>query len=127
MPVSPIASVACFVTAVTLAACSSISARNGGGPAVPGNPQRGAAAISRYGCGSCHRIAGVSGAHGLVGPPLTGIGSRLYIAGTLPNNPDNMAKWVQHPALVNQNTVMPELGVRRDEAVDIAAYLYSLK
>jgi hypothetical protein len=46
---------------------------------VAGNPARGRAAIARHGCGSCHTIAGVSSAAGLVGPPLTGVANRMYI------------------------------------------------
>ena len=96
-------------------------------PGVPGDAQRGAAAISRYGCGSCHVISGISGAQGLVGPPLTGIGSRMYVAGILQNTPENLAKWVEHPTRINEKTVMPDLGVKPGDAVDIAAYLNSLK
>jgi cytochrome c2 len=92
-----------------------------------GDPRRGAAAVSRYGCGSCHTIAGIPGAHGLVGPPLTGIGNRLYVAGVLRNTPDNLERWVQDPKAVNEKTVMPKLGVTQQDAIDLAAYLYSLK
>ncbi len=92
-----------------------------------GDPQRGAAAIARYGCGSCHAIAGITGARGKVGPPLTGIGSRLYVAGLLQNTPDNLARWIEHPTAVNPKTVMPDLGVKPEEASDIAAYLDSLQ
>ena len=56
-------------------------------PEVPGgSPQRGQQLISQYGCGSCHTVPGVRGADGLVGPPLTRMGARAYIAGKLPNN-----------------------------------------
>jgi len=48
-----------------------------------GNPQRGLAVIQRYGCGACHRIDGVPGAYGKVGPTLENIGERAYVAGTL--------------------------------------------
>ena len=92
-----------------------------------GAPERGAAAISRYGCGSCHVIAGISAAHGLVGPPLSGVGQRTYVAGSLQNRPDNLEHWIRDPQSVNQHTAMPNLGVTERDAVDIAAYLYSLK
>src|SRR6185436_863734 len=62
-----------------------------------GDPARGKAAISRYGCASCHTIAGVRGADGLVGPPLTGVASRVYIAGVLQNTPENLIQWIQDP------------------------------
>ncbi len=92
-----------------------------------GNPQRGAAEIARYGCGSCHIIPGISGANGLAGPPLSGIGSRIYIAGVLQNTPGNMVRWIQNPKAVDEKTLMPDLGVKPSEARDIAGYLYTLK
>ena len=92
-----------------------------------GNPDAGPAAIARYGCGSCHNIPGVSGAQGLVGPPLGNVGKRTYIAGELPNIPENLVRWIQHPHSVNQRTVMPEMGVTTQDAKNIAAFLYSNK
>jgi cytochrome c1 len=78
------------------------AARQSGGP---GAHKEGSASgltaaaslIAKYGCGACHQIPGVEGADGLVGPPLTNIGSRVYIAGVLPNTPDNLAAWIQNP------------------------------
>ena len=92
-----------------------------------GNPQLGAAAIKRYGCGSCHMIPGISGAVGLVGPPLSGIGSRIYVAGVLQNTPDNLMRWIENPKAVDEKTVMPNLGVTPKDAADIAGYLYTLQ
>ena len=90
-----------------------------------GDPRRGEAAISRYGCGSCHTVAGISSAHGMVGPQLTGVRDRMYIAGMLANQPDNLIHWIRNPKSVNPKTVMPTLGVSERDAADIAAYLYS--
>ena len=92
-----------------------------------GSAARGAAAISRYGCGSCHVIGGISGASGLAGPPLSGIGSRIYLAGVLQNTPSNMVRWIENPPAVDEHTVMPNLNVTRQDAIDIAGYLYTLK
>lgn len=92
-----------------------------------GDARRGAAAIGRYGCGSCHVIPGVSGAVGKVGPPLAGIGDRVYLAGELQNTPDNMMKWIQNPQAINPKTVMPNVGVTAQDARDIAGYLYTLR
>lgn len=103
------------------------AARNQTAVATSGNPDRGAFSITRYGCGSCHTIPGIVGAHGLVGPPLAGIGSRIYVAGILSNQPTNLERWVQDPRSINDKTVMPSLGVTAEDATDIAAYLYSLK
>lgn len=90
-----------------------------------GDPGRGEAAISRYGCGSCHTVAGISSAHGLVGPPLTGVRDRMYIAGMLTNRPENLIHWIRDPKSVNPKTAMPALGLSERDAADIAAYLYS--
>ena len=83
--------------------------------------------VLRLGCGSCHTIPGVVGAHGQVGPSLEGFASRSYVAGDLPNQPLNLEHWIQHPHSVHPDTLMPELGVTDAEAQDIASFLYSLK
>lgn len=92
-----------------------------------GNPSRGRAAISRYGCSTCHTVPGVSGANGLVGPPLTQIASRVYLAGRLQNTPDNMIEWIRNPKGVDEKTAMPNLGVTDYDARDITSYLYTLR
>jgi cytochrome c1 len=91
-----------------------------------GYPQRGALLIEQYGCGSCHTVPGVDRANGLVGPPLIRFGSRSYIAGELPNNADNLRRWIEHPQSVEPGTAMPDLGVSPIDAQDIAAYLLTL-
>lgn len=92
-----------------------------------GDPHRGRAAILKYGCQNCHTIPGIREAHALVGPPLAGVASRQYLAGELPNTPENMAQWIQHPHAVEQHTVMPEMNVTPDDSRDITAYLYTLR
>jgi cytochrome c len=87
------------------------------------NASRGAAAIGRYGCGSCHTVKGVPGANGLVGPPLNGIGSRMYVAGMLENTPENLTAWIFDPKAINPKTAMPKVGASEQEASDIAAFL----
>lgn len=91
-----------------------------------GRPDRGAELIAQYGCGSCHTIPGVTRADGLVGPPLTRFGARSYIAGELPNNADNLRRWISDPQGVEPGTAMPNLGVDAIDAQDIVAYLYTL-
>ena len=92
-----------------------------------GDPARGADALSAYGCVTCHTIPGIREARGLVGPPLTSIASRVYLAGRLPNTPDNIEKWIQHPRSVDEKTAMPDTGVTDADVRDIAAYLYTLR
>ena len=92
-----------------------------------GNADRGEKDIERYGCGGCHRIPGISGADGLIGPSLERIASRAYIAGRQINKPDVMIAWIRDPSHLRAPTAMPNLGVTDQEARDIAAYLYTLK
>jgi cytochrome c len=94
--------------------------------ATAGNPALGAEDLFRVGCGSCHTIPGIVGAHGKVGPSLEGVASRSYVAGQLFNQPSNLEHWIQHPHAVHPDTLMPEMGLTVAESRDIAAYLYSL-
>ena len=63
----------------------------------------------------------------MVGPPLNDVGARSYIAGRFPNIPGVMQQWLQHPQAMNPGTAMPDLGVSQRDAVDIAAYLGTLR
>ena len=112
--------------AATVSGCShgeaDAAALTGGG-----SPKRGAELIRSYGCGACHSVPRVPGANATVGPNLQGIASRAYIAGVLPNVPNNMVRWIQNPQAVDQKTAMPNLNVSSRDARDIAAYLYTLK
>ena len=118
------------VLALLLTACSDLSPREVRASYVMtagGDARAGRQDIRKYGCYSCHTIPGVAGARGLVGPPLDGIRNRQYIAGELPNNTENLMKWIQHPHQVEPHTVMPEMGVSEQDSRDIAAYLYTLR
>jgi cytochrome c2 len=119
--------VAIAVTMVAVCGCGNRAMMAAGQAATGGNAVRGKAAIFKYGCGSCHIIPGISNAHGLVGPPLSGIASRVYVAGVLQNTPGNMVRWIENPHAVDEHTVMPALGVSHQDAADIAAYLYTLR
>ena len=92
-----------------------------------GDPERGRIAISQYGCPTCHVIPGIKGATGTVGPPLTGMASRAYIAGVITNTPENMVRWIVDPPRVDSLTAMPALGVSDSLARHIAEYLYTLR
>ncbi len=90
------------------------------------DPSKAVNAMRAYGCGTCHTIPGVPGAQGMVGPRLDRVATRSFLAGQLPNTPDNLILWIQHPQKVRQGSDMPELGVSDADARNIAAYLYSL-
>ncbi|WP_173977924.1 cytochrome c family protein [Magnetospirillum sp. UT-4] len=92
-----------------------------------GDPERGRAVIARYECGACHRIPGITGARGKVGPPLAGFARRAMIAGTLPNRPEALLAWLRDPPAQVKGTAMPALGLSEQEAGDAAAYLYTLR
>lgn len=92
-----------------------------------GNPANGRRLAYAYGCGSCHTIPGVGEADGSIGPPLGGFGNRLYIAGLLQNTPDNLLRWIAQPQEVQPGNAMPDIGVTKEQARDIAAYLYTLR
>lgn len=92
-----------------------------------GDAERGAALIQSYGCGSCHVVPGVRTADGMVGPPLTAFGRRVYIAGQVANTPEHLITWIEVPQSIEPGTAMPNLGVSEQEARDIAAYLYTLR
>jgi cytochrome c len=92
-----------------------------------GDPRKGIIAIRTYGCASCHTIPGIDGANSLVGPPLTSISQRTYLAGILQNTPENMVRWVYNPPAVDPQTAMPNMHLSESDARDIASYLYTLK
>jgi len=92
-----------------------------------GDALRGKELIRSYGCGSCHTIPRVIGAEAIVGPNLQGIATRAYIAGVIPNTPENMIRWIMDPPSVDDKTAMPNLHVTAAQARDIAAYLYTLQ
>ena len=92
-----------------------------------GDAGRGRETIERYGCGSCHTIPGVRDARGLVGPPLLWWSRRTFIAGEIPNTPENLVKWIRSPQDVETRTAMPALGLSDAQARDVAAYLYTLR
>lgn len=91
-----------------------------------GDPVRGEAIVARVGCGACHVIPGIVGAAGRVGPPLRGFAGRAYIGGVATNRPDQLARWLIDPRALSPGTAMPALGLRPDDARDIAAFLYTL-
>jgi cytochrome c2 len=121
-----------FIVAATLtlliSGCDNLSDRRVNEAAVltnGGDARIGREEIRKYGCNSCHEISGVPGARGLIGPPLTNIGQRYYIAGELANTPNNLMSWIQHPHQIEPHTLMPEMGVSEQDSRNIAAYLYA--
>jgi cytochrome c len=116
------------VTLVLIAVCALASACSGTpSPVAGGDPENGRLLLRQFGCGTCHRIPGVATAEGNVGPPLDAIARRVYLAGLLPNTPDNMLRWIRSPKSIDPRTAMPDLQVTETHARDMAAYLYRLQ
>jgi cytochrome c2 len=90
-----------------------------------GNSERGKIALRHFGCGSCHTIPGVPGAVATVGPSLEHFAVRSYVAGILPNTPENVMSWIEKPREL-KTTAMPDLGVTDGDARDMVALLYTL-
>lgn len=91
-----------------------------------GDAERGERVIASFGCGACHAIPGVRGAHGDVGPSLAGFARRTFIGGGIPNVPAQLVSWILDPPALAPDTAMPGLGLTEREARDAAAYLYTL-
>lgn len=126
-PPRPGSAAACLLVFLPLLAACQLGAHERPSRQVPGgDPERGAAAIQRYGCGACHTVPGVPRAEGRVAPPLTDFADRAFVAGVLPNRPEALIRWIQDPPAVNPMTAMPNLGVDEEDARHIAAYLYTL-
>lgn len=117
-----------LVGAVGLGACGWLGT-GAGDPVVEvpgGDPTLGKAAIEEYACFACHSIPGIDRADAYVGPPLDAWADRRFIAGKLPNEPDNLISWIVNPQAIEPGTAMPTIGVSEEEARHIAAYLYTL-
>ncbi len=92
-----------------------------------GDPKAGIDSIRHYGCNGCHTIPGIAGSQALVGPSLEHMANRVYIAGQLPNTPENLMRWIRKPHDIHPQTAMPDMNVSENDARNIAAYLYTLK
>lgn len=118
---------AAALTMALLSACAAEASRPAPVVPVAGDPEAGRAAIVEYGCGSCHTIPGIPGADALVGPPLDSWSGRAFVAGTLPNSPDNLARFLDDPAEIRPGTAMPDLALTDEDITAIVAYLFTLE
>jgi len=120
----PLACIA--ILAAALAACDDTNVRVAR-ELTGGDPGRGRQLLTSYGCVSCHTIPGVLQANATVGPPLTQVAMRSYLAGRIENTPANMMQWIRNPKSVDEKTAMPVTGVTDRDSRDIVAYLYTLR
>ena len=119
-----------LIVVLAVTAVASLTGLRGPVPAsfaaVEGDPGAGRDALVRYGCASCHAIDGVRVGGGRVGPALSGVRYRRFVAGRLPNTPENLVRFIVDPQATSPGTAMPDLGVTEAEARDMVAYLATL-
>ena len=92
-----------------------------------GDVEAGRRAVAAHGCGVCHIVPGVRGARGTVGPSLERFGERNVIGGLVPNSPGWLTRWLANPPAIASDTMMPPMGLERQELVDVAAFLMTLR
>jgi cytochrome c len=109
------------------AACRPTAELRTGVDVEEGDPRRGQQLLVEYGCTSCHIVPGVQVSPSFVGPPLDYWADRGYIAGRLTNTPQNLISWIMAPQTIDPGNAMPDMGVTYGDALDIAAYLYTLR
>ncbi len=87
----------------------------------------GAEAFQRGACSLCHTIRGTE-AHGVLGPDLTHVGSRLMLgAATIPNTRGHRMGWIANAQGVKPGVAMPPLYLDASSLQALGAYLESLR
>ena len=79
------------------------------------------------GCTGCHMAPEIPEATGTIGPSLDGLASRSELAAGLSVNAENLRRWIQDPASVKPDTVMPNLGLNGGEIDILVAWLLTLR
>ena len=89
--------------------------------------QRGQQVFMGTTCVMCHAIGGTE-ASAQKAPDLTHLASRRTLgAGTLPNDPQNLASWISNPAAHKPGANMPAHAFSQDDLQALVAYLRSLQ
>lgn len=90
---------------------------------------RGVQVFSSAGCIGCHSIRyGTGRVGGEIGPDLTHIASRTYIAaGELPNTRGNLGGWIVDSQAIKPGNYMPPIALGGDDLTALLDYLQSLK
>jgi cytochrome c oxidase subunit 2 len=101
------------------------------GPAVQIEDERAARGAQLFldsGCRACHTIRGTA-ADGVIGPDLTHVGSRLFLAaGVLPSSAPAFARWIANNQHIKPQNKMPPYNIfTQPQLEDLALYLESLK
>jgi cytochrome c oxidase subunit 2 len=96
-------------------------------PPATAQERRGLAIFQTTSCAYCHTIAGTRAA-GWVGPDLTHVASRPRLAaGTLPNTPAALRRWIAAPQDVKPGNLMPPAQLPADDLNALVTYLEALR
>jgi cytochrome c oxidase subunit 2 len=89
--------------------------------------ERGRQFVTSHACVACHTVRGTAAA-GTLGPDLTHLGSRQYIAaGLLPVTRGSLAAWIADPQTIKPGSNMPDVSMTADELNSVSAYLAALQ
>jgi cytochrome c oxidase subunit 2 len=78
-------------------------------------------------CNMCHAIAGTD-ANATIGPDLSHVASRRTLAaGALPNDRENLRRWLENPQRVKPGNHMPVVSLAPDDLDALVAYLGTLQ
>jgi cytochrome c oxidase subunit II len=125
-PTAPVRTATAGATVTPSQAAPRDSGATAQSPAAPSDPAyaAGEKLFTAKGCVGCHSLNAFNAPTGMIGPNLANVGARTYIgAGTLKNTDENLARWIQNPQLIKQGVLMPNLGVKPDEARSLVAFL----
>lgn len=78
-------------------------------------------------CANCHAVKGTP-AQGQVGPNLSNFAHRTtFAAGMFERTDENLQAWLDDPKALKPGARMPDLGLTRDEILQLVAYLNTLE
>lgn len=93
----------------------------------PATATAGRARFETSACAGCHIIRGTQ-AKGDVGPDLTHVAGRRYLAGnTIANTPAGLRRWVDDPQAVKPGALMPDVPLSSHDLDALVAYLETLR
>lgn len=95
--------------------------------AISEGPSEGRERFMSLACANCHTIRGTY-ATGKFGPDLTHLMSRQTIAaGILPNDRENLTRWIKDPNLDKSGCRMPDMRLSDDDVKNIVDYMITLE
>ena len=93
----------------------------------PDGSSRGQQVFRASSCGNCHSIRGTD-ATGYIGPDLTHVGSRPYLAAlAIRNTPAQLAHWITDAQDVKPGNQMPNIRLSQGDLGALVSYLEGLK